>query len=538
MDIIEVNYDRCSGCRECISVCPSPLANIVRTVFDGRKVIDIDQTKCIACGECVRHCKHGSRDYNDDTDRFFKDLGERKMVIIAHPAIKAAFGDKWQAVLKWFKQNGSDGIYDGALGADICTWNYCKSLDSGAVRKVVSQHCPAIVRYMEIYHPDRLEDLAPLATPNSCEAVYIRDYIKKNYVVAVLSPCPAMKLEFKETEHVEYNVTFKRMKEYFRKHKIDFTNVAESGMLYDFDDQAQGAMGGIYSAPGGMKYNLTINDPQLLAVSSDGRDSVYKDIDEFVSTAPDKRPDVLEALACAGGCGFGLGAYDPDGVSSLGIKNMHRRVQVEARSRRKVALNGLDKQFKVFEDRINPKSLKRVYPDPEKKPTKEQIEAVTSEVEEFLRAKEASEFPAATAQPAAEHPAPEPAISDEELARITDASVKVKSISDSLVADISAVKEKIGALEESGKQSLSITSIMENILTRVTEFCQQNESIDADSLPQLVSILDKLRAAVASLNTNFSESGTGAQELKTAIEALSVTADELNTAADAAVIKE
>ena len=108
MSLIETNYERCAGCRECVKACPSPLANYVKTLDDGRRVLDIDDSKCIACGECVRRCTHAARDYNDDTERFFKALGDRRMVIVAHPAIKAAFGKKWQAVLRWFKQNGAD----------------------------------------------------------------------------------------------------------------------------------------------------------------------------------------------------------------------------------------------------------------------------------------------------------------------------------------------------------------------------------------------------------------------------------------------
>ncbi|MBQ7990294.1 MAG: 4Fe-4S binding protein [Oscillospiraceae bacterium] len=524
MSIIETNFERCVGCRDCVGACPSPLANYVKTLDDGRQVIEIDESKCIACGECVRRCTHGGRDYNDDTEKFFKALGDRKMVIIAHPSIKAAFGKKWQAVLRWFKQNGSDGIYDGALGSDICTWSYCKQIDAGTTRKVVSQHCPAIVRYMEIYHPDQIGDVAPIASPMSCEAVYIRDYIKKNYAVAVLSPCPAMKLEFTESGHVEYNVTFKRLKEHFHRQRIEFRDADNDSMLYDFDDQAQGAMGGIYSAPGGLRYNLVINDPGLVAVSSDGVDTVYRDLEEYLSTDRDKRADVFEALSCAGGCGMGIGAFDKDDVSPLEIKSIHRKVEIDARSRRKVSLNGLDKQFKLFEDRLNPRSLARKFENCEKEPpAKEAIDRNLAELEAFLAAHESK----AEAPAAAPSPTPAPAADDGQLAayremieRMTGSAADAKQTSDTLSAEIAGLREQLGRLDNNNKQSASIASIMENILAKVTDFCSQSTSLDENSLPQVVSILEKLKAAMTSLSTYLGDAEAAGSAIEGSADSL------------------
>ena len=515
MSLIETNYERCAGCRECVKACPSPLANYVKTLDDGRRVLDIDDSKCIACGECVRRCTHAARDYNDDTERFFKALGDRRMVIVAHPAIKAAFGKKWQAVLRWFKQNGADGIYDGALGSDICTWSYRKQIDSGKMKHVISQHCPAIVRYMEIYHPDCMEDVAPIASPMSCEAVYIRDYIKKNYAVAVLSPCPAMKLEFTESGHVEYNVTFKRLKEHFHRQRIEFRDTDEKTMLYDFDDQMQGQMGGIWSAPGGLKYNLVINDTGLMAVNSDGIDTVYREIEEFLDTDRDKRADVLEAMSCAGGCGMGIGAFDKDDVSALEIKNIHRRVEIDARSRRKVALNGLDKQFKLFEDRLNPRSLVRKFENAEKEPaSKEEIDRNLAELEAFFAAHESTAT--AAPAPAAAAPAPAAPAVDEEaikayedtIAKMSQSAESVRATTATLSADIAQIGEQFTKLTESSRQASSIATIMENILTKVTDFCSESTSLDENALPQLVTILEKLKAAMSSLSFNLADTET------------------------------
>ena len=279
--LIGVNEERCIGCNACIRVCPSPEANSVKILENGKAVTAINSDKCIACGECIKVCKAKARDYDADIDKFFKDIKDRKIIVIAHPSIKTAFPGTWQAVLKWFKQNGADGVYDGSYGADICTWGYVRAIEQGNAKNVISTHCPAVVKYMEIYHPDETRDLSPVHSPISCEAIYIRDFIKKNYAVAALTPCPAMKLEFEATGHAEYNITFKRLKEYFRRKKVDFNKALEGDQHYDFDDQVQGCMGGIFPTPGGLRYNLSINIPDIIAVNSDGADSIYKELDQY-----------------------------------------------------------------------------------------------------------------------------------------------------------------------------------------------------------------------------------------------------------------
>ncbi len=533
MNIIEIYPARCVNCRKCIDVCPSPLANVITTLDDGKQIVDIDQEKCIACGECIRHCEHGARDYEDDTEKFFKDLGNRKIVIIAHPAIKAAFGKRWQAVLKWFKQNGSDGLYDGALGADICTWRYY----STAPKHVISQHCPAIVRYMEIYHPDRMDEVAPIHSPTSCEAVYIRDYVKKNYAVAALTPCPAMKLEFEESGHVEYNITFKRLREYFHRKRIDFRNTETDSMLYDFDDQVQGVMGGIYSAPGGLRYNLAINDPAVVAVSGDGADTVYGEIENFLDTDPDERPDIFEALSCAGGCGMGIGVCDLDEMAPLEVKKIHRKIEIDARSRRKVSLNGLDKQFKQFEDRLNPKSLVRKFEDlPEEAPSKEMIDEHLAALDEFFRSLAPASEKAEPEQPPQETVKAEPAEPVQAAASEAPSAQSAAAIKEAAAlvsADIASIRGMLPDMLEGIAQSSSIASIMENILIKVTDFCSSTETLDENSLPQLVTILEKLKTAIASLSFNLSDGESRNKELLETADRAAANLEQLEASANA-----
>ena len=520
-DLIEVNTDRCTGCRDCVSVCPSPLANIVRTLDDGRKVITIDQDKCLACGECVRACKEGGRDYNDDTDRFFKDLGDRRIVIVVHPAVRAAFGIKWQAVLRWFKQNGADGIYDGAFGADICTWSYCRQMNDGSLKKTIAPICPAIERYMELYHPESMGSVAPIHSQYSSEAVYVRDFVKKNYAVAALSPCPAMKLEFEKTAHVEYNVTLKRLKDHFKATRTEFRNISYEGVRYDFDDMSQGLLGNLQSLPDGFAKCINVNSPNTVVLNTDGADRVYKELDEFLSTEGDARPDIFAGLSCKGGCPFGIGCWEDDDVSTLEFKYIYKQTEIDARARRKVGLNGTDKQFKLFEDRINPKSLVRKYEDIPEAPTKERLKEVRDDLAAFFKEKEAA-APDAKA-PAPQAPAPAPAAVPAHGAHdpaVTQGAVVIKKTTDELITTIDSLRQDVATISASNKQITSMADIIHSMLTKIHGFCDSSDIIDAQTLPSITAALEKVQTALATLEANIADNGSTTEEADTAVAKL------------------
>ena len=87
------------------------------------------------------------------------------------------------------------------------------------------------------------------------------------------------------------------------------------------------------------------------------------------------------------------------------------------------------------------------------------------------------------------------------IERMTGSAADAKQTSDTLSAEIAGLREQLGRLDNNNKQSASIASIMENILAKVTDFCSQSTSLDENSLPQVVSILEKLKAAMTSLST-------------------------------------
>lgn len=300
--MIHVTKEKCVGCNACIRVCP--VANANKNV-EG--IVTVNPENCIQCGECVRACTHGARYYDDDLELVMKLLKtQNKVSFLVAPAIKTAMDGKWRHVLKWLKEQGAHEIYDGAFGADICTYMHVEYLKQNPSAKIISQPCAAIVNYAEKHRPKLLPKLSPVHSPLMCTAIYVRKYLHNNDILVGLTPCIAKGTEFVNTGIVKYNITFKRLSEYINKERISLP----SGRS-DFEFSAtRGFDGAFYPIPGGLKECLHVYDPELLVTTSEGVQKVYNDLNEYLETPERNLPVVYDVLSCEFGCNSGAGAKD------------------------------------------------------------------------------------------------------------------------------------------------------------------------------------------------------------------------------------
>ena len=352
MSIIQVDKDKCVGCNACVRACPVEDANIARLDEDGRLRIWIDDEKCIKCGACIRACSHGSRSFEDDTERFMKDLknGE-EIALIAAPAIKIAFDGNWRHALQWLRNQGVNKIYDVSYGADICTWAHLRYLKKHPGTKVISQPCAAVVNYVLRHKPELLSHLSPIQSPMLCLAVYMKKVLGYKGKIAALSPCIAKIEEFRETGLVNYNVTMAHLKEYFEKNGIELPKIK---IFSEFEfDEYQGLEGAIYPKPGGLMKNLLIHEPNMEIITSEGSDKLYTDLNLYAQQKEEYLPDVFDVLNCETGCNGGP-ATGTDYHRFI-MDNIMHDVEIYARKRRKseTTKKGVDKQFDEFDRKLN-----------------------------------------------------------------------------------------------------------------------------------------------------------------------------------------
>ncbi|MDE7281639.1 MAG: 4Fe-4S binding protein, partial [Ruminiclostridium sp.] len=298
---VVVNPNKCIGCAACIRSCPVPSANR----SDG-SVVHVNDEECIRCGECVKSCLHGARYYEDDLDEFFRIVGNGNVSLIVAPAIKSAFDGTWRHVLQWLKDLGVHDIFDGAFGADICTYMHIQYMKKNPDAKIVSQPCAAIVNYAEKHNHDLIPYLSPVQSPLMCSAIYIRKYLRNNDVLVGLTPCLAKGDEFKNTGIISLNITFKKLNDYFKKKNISFT---AGYSKFEFS-ATRGFDGAFYPLPGGLKECLRVYDPEMNVLTSEGVNKVYDDLDSYIETSQEMRPAVFDVLSCEFGCNSGAGARE------------------------------------------------------------------------------------------------------------------------------------------------------------------------------------------------------------------------------------
>lgn len=300
--LITNDLDKCVGCNRCIRTCPIEEANIAY-VEEGKTRVKVDNAKCIACGACLAVCHHESRSFVDDTERFFDDLakGERISVFCA-PAGRANLG-QWDQVLAVLRQKGVNKIFDVSLGADICTWAHIRHIQKNSPKSLITQPCPAIVDYILHHRNELLPYLSPVHSPMLCTAIYMRRYQNVTDKIAAISPCIAKANEFEETGNlVSYNITFARLAEYIREHKLA---LPLQGTGFDHVDSGLGA---IYSMPGGLKENVEYMIGKGLRIDkSEGQAVVYHALDAFSREDEANLPAIFDVLNCPEGCNLGTG---------------------------------------------------------------------------------------------------------------------------------------------------------------------------------------------------------------------------------------
>lgn len=309
--LIQTDEEKCIGCNMCIRVCPIDGVNVSKRV-KGENKVSINHELCIHCGKCIEICEHKARYFIDDTERFFVDLeNKKKTVIIVAPSIKANIKE-YKRLFGFFKKDYNvDIIYDVSFGADVTTWSYLRTLDRNGLLGMISQPCPSIVNYVEMYKPKLLKKLIPIHSPVMCTAIVLRKLLGVAENIALISPCIAKKDEIDDTNtngNINYNVTIKKLMEFIINKKINLNNYDE----VEFDKNGD-YLGALYPLPGGLRYCVEDSVPNAYVRQSEGAHKVYKMLDKLEIKLNNGDCDTVllnDVLSCEDGCLRGTGCCD------------------------------------------------------------------------------------------------------------------------------------------------------------------------------------------------------------------------------------
>jgi iron only hydrogenase large subunit-like protein len=549
-ELVIVKPEKCQGCNACVRACPAPEANIVRRLDDGRFITAVDPNKCIACGECVKACQHGARDYIDDTEECMSRVVKEKMIIIASPAIKTVYPTKWKGILEWFKKQGCS-VYDAALGADICTWVHLRMIEQNKIGNVITQPCSSIVKYIETYQPKMLSNLSPVHSPAACTAIFVKQYQRRTNPIAYLSPCIAKKAEFEETGLIEYNVTFKKLMDYFERNGINIPMSADDDFEYKFED-TQGQLGSVYPRPGGLRDNLWAHDPEINITTSEGVHKVYRELDMYGRMSESKHPQIFDVLSCEFGCNVGPATGSTQTV--FDVMATMRAIENEAKGRRKtggIMGRGEDKLLKRFDDELRIADFVRTYKGtmPTPVPSEKQLEPIYEKMGQHTKDERTYNCLACGYDSCREMAiaisrglnTPENCVihaksvllarhseltkQHERLAEITSECL---ALSNKLKEEVEEINKNMGTIGESTSATSERAAVVKDLLQNVVTFCNDNPTMDSGSVDQLTSILEMTISAFGALDDNVGVTNKSSNEIHQSINEMTELVQKIN----------
>ncbi len=379
-NIIFVNEDNCVGCNKCIRNCLVVDAN-VSFISGGENKVRVNPDKCVLCGKCIEVCDHDARDYIDDTESFFEDLEKgKKISVIAAPSVRVNFSD-YEKLYGYLKSRGVNVIYDVSFGADITTWAYLKAIREMKLTSVIAQPCPAVVGYVEKYKPELISRLAPIHSPMTCTAIYLKRYANVYGDIAFLSPCIGKINEITDpntSNYVKYNVTFKKLDQYIRKNNINLLNYKG-----EEPEDIGCSLGCLFSRPGGLRENVEQKVKNAWIRQVEGHEYAYKYLDVYGERLKNNEPVPLlvDILNCPHGCNIGTAAVRDITVDDADLTLNKLKDEKLKDKGGKLITRKIDWLYRLFDKTLKLDDFMRHYntqmkAEPLKVPTEEQYDEI------------------------------------------------------------------------------------------------------------------------------------------------------------------
>lgn len=301
--------DRCRVCFTCVRECPVKAIRI----FNGQA--EVIAERCIACGNCVKVCSQDAKVFIDSREQVKILLkGEKPVYAILAPSFPAEFKEipDWKILVGMIRKLGFDKVIEVSFGADMVAREYNKLLGKNGGKHFISSDCPAIVNYIENYHPNLVSSLAPIASPMVALCRVIRKKYGEEPLIVFIGPCIAKKAE---SDEIDEAITFRELRKLFREFGITPEQAEPSG----FDEPASGK-GAIFPVSRGLLQTANRNDDMVEdnIMVADGKSNFREAIKEFENGLMNSQH--LELLCCEGcimGPGMSYGCKKFDGMARI-----------------------------------------------------------------------------------------------------------------------------------------------------------------------------------------------------------------------------
>lgn len=370
---------KCILCGLCLKVCREMEGSSALSFYETNNVLTIgpndhrplDMTVCVACGHCATTCPTGALSFKPVLPDIYRALHDPNLTVVAQiaPAVRATFGQHYgidatevMAVLSaGLKEVGFDFVFDTCWAADLTIMEegteFLSRVGEGGILPQITSCCPAWVNYCEKTAPDILPHLSSCKSPQQMFGSVMKQYFagqlqvppERLFFVSVM-PCNAKKYEARRPEFnqggisdVDAVLTTTEVIRLFEERRISpatikpipvdafFGKVSGAGIIF-------GASGGVAEAAlrlaaervigkrmegfnyeqvrgltGVKETTISLGDTKVRLAVVSGLQNAQDLIDRI--RAGDAPYDLIEVMACPGGCINGSGNPAPKLIS-------------------------------------------------------------------------------------------------------------------------------------------------------------------------------------------------------------------------------
>lgn len=293
--VVYTNKAHCRDCYRCLRVCP------VKAIRMENGQAYVVAEKCISCGTCVRECPQGAKSFRNDVEHAARLIATGGPVAVSiAPSFVSVFSE-WErkCLPSALRSLGFTYVAETAVGAYHVADKTAKIVADHPEQTHICTACPAIVRYIEHYAPDKIDLMVPVVSPMIAHALHIREKLGKDAKVVFIGPCVAKKAEADRPEYeslVDCVLTFTELFEWFEREGINLSMCEASR----FDEEPEGDARFFPLVGGSIRTSLLNTD--ILAnevVSASGFDEVNELLE---SIGPENPSIIIEPLFCLQGC--------------------------------------------------------------------------------------------------------------------------------------------------------------------------------------------------------------------------------------------
>lgn len=343
----------------------------------------LGEVECVNCGQCSNVCPTGALTVKSDVDRVWQALHDDSKLVAVQiaPAVRVGIGEAFGLaagetymgqVVTALRCMGAARVYDTAFAADLTVLEegteLLKRLRSGERLPQFTSCCPAWVKLVEQRYPDMLENLSSCRSPQQMLGSLVKRELAKEldrapgdiFVLSVM-PCTAKKFEATRPEFstagqpdVDAVITTQELALMIREAGLDFASLEPDrlDMPFGFKSGAGvlfGTTGGVAEAvlrfAGELLVKRRIDPAEFHQVR--GLEDTREALIDFGNTrlslalvhglaaaqrlvddvrAGRRRYDLIEVMACSGGCigGAGQPGMRDNAVRSARQQGIHR----------------------------------------------------------------------------------------------------------------------------------------------------------------------------------------------------------------------